>query len=164
MSWTINRVLQLVLLFVLVLFIARLNANDDASSSILPDSWLSSLVSEGLMGDDDLEISPSPVVASVESPSNCDNAELIERTRLLEQALKQTLEALSVKLGHQPFGDIINSLQGQTESSRRRADKVVIPEIISSDSSVSNSTSSTQDASQESMYLYAVILKLIANV
>jgi hypothetical protein len=52
MSWTINRVLQLVLLFVLVLFITRLNANDDASSSILPDSWLSSLVSEGLMGDD----------------------------------------------------------------------------------------------------------------
>jgi len=82
----------------------------------------------------------------------------------LEQALKQTLEALSVKLGHQPFGDIINSLQGQTGSSRRRADKVVIPEIISSDSSVSNSTSSTQDASQESMYLYTVILKLIANV
>ena len=57
-----------------------------------------------------------------------DNSNLIERTLLLEQALQQTLEALSVKLGRQPFDDIMSSLRELPGSSRHGAEKVD-PEI-----------------------------------
>jgi hypothetical protein len=53
----------------------------------------------------------------IESPCNLENVKLIKRTQLLERALHQTLQALSVKLGHTPFDDIISSLERQTESS-----------------------------------------------
>jgi len=82
-----------------------------------------------------------------ESARMCDNAKLSERTQLLEQALKRTLDALSVKLGHHPFDDIISSLQGHTESSRRSADKVVVSEIITYlDSSATLNGTSSQES------------------
>ena len=92
--------------------------------------------------------SPPRSPRSVESPSIYDNAKLSERTQLLEQALQRTLEALSVKLGHHPFEDIISFLQGQTESSRRRsADKIVISEIITNlDSSATLNGTSSQES------------------
>lgn len=110
---------------------------------------------ETQLQDDSLE--KSPPAASVKSPILCDNAALTERTQLLEQALHRTLEALSVKLGHQPFDDIISSLiQGQTndESASRHssAEKVIQSQTVSADSSELNSTSCPQDT-HESMHV-----------
>ena len=50
------------------------------------------------------------------SDSNCV-AKMCERSKWLEETLKQTLEALSLKLG-QPFDDIRNSFHSQMESHR----------------------------------------------
>ena len=55
-------------------------------------------------------------IIKASSDSNCD-AKISERYRWLEVSLKQTLDALSLKLG-QPFDDIRNSFHSQMESYR----------------------------------------------
>ena len=59
------------------------------------------------------------------SDSNCV-AKKCERSKWLEETLKQTLEALSLKWG-QPFDDILDSFDSQMESHSIAVEKGSLP-------------------------------------